>query len=80
MDYVITMDIIETLANRYGIKEALDNLELRRKIENLQINFIKIFKNIVPNNLSLRVIPAKELSSGMIKLAKKQKRRIQIRL
>jgi hypothetical protein len=74
MDYLITMDIVETLAHKYSIKDILDNPQLMEKIEDLQTEFVEKFKTVLPDNLSLKVIPASILSKEIIKAVKDIKR------
>jgi hypothetical protein len=66
-DYVVTLDLVETLRYKFNMKPVLENPELKRKIEDLQENFINKFKVLVPEDENLRIIKATELSEKLAK-------------
>lgn len=68
---LVVADVLETLANRFGIKEAETNQKLISKVKELEIEFSQKLQELVFDNISVRKIEASELSNKIFSEVRK---------
>lgn len=61
LDYLITTDLVETLAFRHGISDILQNADLMAAISRLEEDFISDFARMIPEDKRIRAIRVREV-------------------
>lgn len=59
--YVIIRDLWRTLSDRYGIREAREDPELKARIKELELRFVEEFGSVLPEGLKLTSVSMKSV-------------------
>ncbi len=70
-DFIVVADLLGTLRNKFGIKEAETSKEFRTKVKELEEEFCMRLQPLVDPGLVVKRLDAEELSSKIIAEAKK---------
>jgi hypothetical protein len=71
-NYLITVDLVEVLAYKYGVTEVLTDRTLREKMNDMQERFLNAWKSVLPVTTNLRRVPASSLTELMGAVAERR--------
>ena len=71
--YVLTMDVPETLARKYGITEALVNPDLRERLETVQEVFAASYQAVMPDGVNTRLFYTGGMTEQLTAAAEKMR-------
>ena len=70
-EYVIVADVVETLAYKYGVRDAVSNPELKSRIKKLEAELYAKMKEMVTPNLTVKIIEAADLAERILSVCNK---------